>query len=290
MEWVRQGAVFGPSAPDAPDRLRSLRPWVLEEGDGALRMWYSGHDGTTGRILAAAQRPGWDWEHRGVAIDAGLAGDSDRYGVESPCVVPTPGGYLMAYSGFDGETTRLHMATSTDGRDWTAQGTIMQRGPEDVLGASHPCLLTTATRWWLYFCGYDGSQASRRATILAAVSQTGASWDRVGVVLEPAPGELAVSHPSVLVSERVFHMFYASDDGEQVSIAMATSSDGVSWDRHGTTLAASGTDQDADGVHSPCALRRGDGSLQLWYAGLARHDRALAYRICSARFPGPWST
>jgi predicted GH43/DUF377 family glycosyl hydrolase len=196
----------------------------------------------------------------------------------------------MAYSGFDGEATRLHMATSTDGRDWTTQGTIMQRGPEDALGASHPCLLTTATGWWLYFCGYDGSQASRRATILAAVSQTGAAWDRVGVVLEPAPGELAVSHPSVLVSERVFHMFYASDDGEQVSIAMATSPDGVSWDRHGTTLAASGTGQDADGAHSPCALRRDDGSLQLWYAGLARDDRTLAYRICSARFPGPWST
>ena len=92
-------------------------------------MWYSGHDGTTGRILAAVQPPGGPWERLGVAIDAGFAGDSDEYGVESPCVVPTPGGYLMTYAGFDGEVTRLHMATSEEGRSWTAQGTIMQRGP-----------------------------------------------------------------------------------------------------------------------------------------------------------------
>jgi hypothetical protein len=46
----------------------------------------------------------------GVAIDAGFAGDTDDYGVESPCVVKTPGGYLMAYAGFDGDVTRLHMA------------------------------------------------------------------------------------------------------------------------------------------------------------------------------------
>lgn len=165
-------------------------------------MWYSGHDGTTGRILAAVQPPGGPWERLGVAIDAGFAGDSDEYGVESPCVVPTPGGYLMTYAGFDGEVTRLHMATSEEGRSWTAQGTIMQRGSDEALGASHPCLVNTEAGWWLFFCGYDGSHHSRRAAILAAVSPTGASWDRVGVVLEPLTGELAVSHPCVIEMAR----------------------------------------------------------------------------------------
>lgn len=135
------------------------RPWLLEEG-GAWRMWYPGHDGTTGRILAAIQRPGGSWERQGVAIDAGSAGDSDLYGVESPSVVHPAGGYLMAYAGFDGEATRLHMATSEDGRTWTPQGTIMQRGPQDALGASHPCLVRGAAGWWLFFSGYDGSKDS----------------------------------------------------------------------------------------------------------------------------------
>jgi len=267
-----------------------LRPWVLETDEGALRMWYSGHDGTTGRILTAVQRPGEQWERLGVAVEAGLAGDSDRYGVESPCVVPTPGGYLMAYAGFDGEATRLHMATSADGQAWTPQGTIMQRGPQDALGASHPCLVSTEAGWWLFYSGYDGSQDSRRAVVLAAVSPSGASWDRVGTVLEPAEGELATSHPCVLVIARTFYMFYGSDDGGRVSIAMATSADGVSWDRHGTALEGTGDGPEARGVHTPCAVRCRDGSLRMWYAGLAAADTDLAYQICSARFNAPWTT
>lgn len=289
--------MFAPAAAGAPDSLRALRPWVLEEGNGVLRMWYSGHDGTTGRILAAIRRPGGPpggtsdgaWERRGIAVDAGFAGESDQYGVESPCVVRTPGGYLMAYAGFDGETTRLHMATSEDGQAWTAQGTIMRRGPEEALGASHPCLLRTATRagWWLFYCGYDGSHDSRHAAILAAVSPTGASWDRIGVVLEPTGEEVAISHPCVLVIARTFYMFYATDDGERNAIAMATSSDGMAWDRHGTVLEATRGAPEHGGVHTPCVIRCHDGSLRLWYAALAGGDAALGFRIRAARFPGP---
>jgi predicted GH43/DUF377 family glycosyl hydrolase len=289
VEWVREGTALAPGRPGELDGARVSRPWLLEE-DGAWRMWYSGHDGTTGRILEAVQRPGTGWKRLGVAIDAGFAGDSDLYGVESPSVVHTPGGYLMAYGGFDGETTQLHMATSADGQAWTPQGTIMQRGPQDALGASHPCLVSTEAGWWLFFSGYDGSKDSRRAVILAAVSPSGASWDRVGTVLEPVDGELATSHPCVIVIARTFYMFYVSDDGHRSSIAMATSSDGLSWNRHGTTLEAAGEGPEARGVHTPCAVRCNDGSLRMWYAGLAAGDTSLGYQICSARFPGPWST
>jgi predicted GH43/DUF377 family glycosyl hydrolase len=289
VEWIREGAAFAPQPAAEPDCLRALRPWVLQEAGGTLRMWYSGHDGTTGRILAAVRRPGGAWEPLGVAIDAGFAGDSDQYSVESPCVVQTAGGYLMAYAGFDGEATRLHMATSEDGRRWTAHGTIMKRGPDEALGASHPCLINTEAGWWLFFCGYDGSHDSRHAAILAAVSPTGASWGRVGTVLEPMAGELAVSHPCVIEIARTFYMFYASDDGGTPSVAVATSADGLSWNRHGTVLAASGDWAEEGGVCSPCVVRLHDGSLRMWYAALAGGDDALAYRICSARFVGPWS-
>jgi hypothetical protein len=46
VEWIREGEVLSPGAPGQPDSLRAWRPWVLEEADGALRMWYSGDDGT----------------------------------------------------------------------------------------------------------------------------------------------------------------------------------------------------------------------------------------------------
>jgi predicted GH43/DUF377 family glycosyl hydrolase len=102
-------------------------------------------------------------------------------------------------------------------------------------------------------------------------------------------GELAVSHPCVIEIARTFYMFYASDDGGTPSVAVATSADGLSWNRHGTVLAASGDWAEEGGVCSPCVVRLHDGSLRMWYAALAGGDDALAYRICSARFVGPWS-
>jgi predicted GH43/DUF377 family glycosyl hydrolase len=194
----------------------------------------------------------------------------------------------MVYGGFDGELSRLHMATSRAGRLWEPQGTIMQRGGEDAGGANHPCLLVTGERWWLFFTAYPGEGPDRRSQLDAAVSQTGASWDRVGPVLEPERDEVAVSHPCALEVSRTFNLFYASSVGRSVRVALATSSDGVSWDRRGTTLEPAGDGPDGGSVHTPCVVRSRDGSLRMWYAGIPANDDELGYRICSARFPGPW--
>jgi predicted GH43/DUF377 family glycosyl hydrolase len=162
----------------------------------------------------------------------------------------------------------------------------MQRGPEDAAGASDPCLLVTGERWWLFFTGYE-SNDNRQATVLAAISPSGASWDRVGAVLERDQGETAVSHPCVLEVSRTFQMFFSSGDEQRAEIALATSNDGILWDRRGTVLAPSGEGPDGLAVYSPCVVRRQDGSLHMWYAGLAVGDTELAYRICSARFSNP---
>jgi predicted GH43/DUF377 family glycosyl hydrolase len=289
VDWVREGTILAAARPGAPDSARTMRPWVVEE-DGRRRMWYSGHDGTTGRILAAVERHDGVWERQGIAIDAGFSGDSDLYGVESPSVVRTPGEYLMAYAGFDGQTTRLHLAASDDGLAWTSRGAITLAGMEGTLATSHPSLLRTESGWWLFFSTYDGAENSRRARIFAAVSAAGGSWGRVGAVVEPLPGELAASHPCVIMVARTFYMFYASDDGERIQIALASSADGLEWNRHGTTLGGTGEGPEAGGVHTPCAIRCHDGSLRIWYAALPAADDRLGYQIRAARFPGPWST
>jgi hypothetical protein len=285
MEWIREGPVFG-DGPATLESARAWRPWVLPEGDGTLRMWYSASDGETPRILGAERRSPSGWRRLGVVIDAGFAGETDAYGVESPCVIDTPGGYLMAYGGSDGETTRLHLATSADGQRWVAQGTFMQREAEDARGATDPCLIVTGERWWLFFAGRE-AEGEGETSILAAVSQSGASWDRAGPVLRVESGEIGVSHPCVLDVARGFQMFYASAEEKRTTIALATSPDGVTWDRRGTVLGPSGGGADAAGVHTPCVTRLRDGSLRMWYAGLPLQDVALGYQICSARFAGP---
>jgi predicted GH43/DUF377 family glycosyl hydrolase len=286
MEWVREGPVFGDQPPTPPETTRAWRPWVLDEGDGTLRMWYTASDGETSRILHAERRSSSGWTRLGVAIDAGFAGESDLYGVESACAVKTAGGYLMAYGGSDGSLTRLHFATSQDGRRWDPQGTFMQREVEDSGGATDPCLVVTGERWWLFFTGRHAEKEGSGTAILAAVSDNGASWDRVGTVLRAEHGEIGVSHPCVLDVSREFEMFYASDDGRVTTIGLATSPDGMAWDRRGTVLRPSGRGPDGAGVHTPCVTRLSDRSLRMWYAGLPLEDPGLGYRICSARFSG----
>jgi predicted GH43/DUF377 family glycosyl hydrolase len=286
--WVRDGEVPLPRTLGAPDSLRALRPSVVEDADGTPRMWYTGCDGTTSRIVAAIRPPGGTWQPLGAALNPGASGDTDSYGAESPSVAKSPGGYLMAYGGFDGETSRLHMATSEDGRAWVPQGTIMQRGDEDAFGASDPSILPTAERWWLFYTAMGEPRS--RSTIAAAVSPSGASWDRLGIVLAPEQGELALSHPSAIEIARVLYLFYASDVGGSLRIAMATSHNGVSWNRRGTVLEPTGSGPDGASVHTPCVLRKRDGEVSMWYAGLPVGDEQLGYRICSARFPGPWAT
>ena len=75
---------------------------------------------------------------------------------------------------------------------------------------------------------------------------------------------------------------------DTIRIAMATSTDGMAWDRRGAVLEPAGEGPDGLGVHTPCAVRFRDGSIGMWYAGIPVGDDEMGYRICFARFPGPW--
>jgi predicted GH43/DUF377 family glycosyl hydrolase len=285
MHWVRERDSFPAGMPGDADSHYAARPWVLEDPEGGLRMWYSGNDGTTSRILSAVRAPGQAWQRLGPCVGPGLAGDTDEFGVEAPSVVRTPGGYLMAYGGFDGDVTRLHMAASEDGERWDPLGTVLQRGEEDQLGATHPCLLQTGERWWLFYTGFGA--AGRGGSILAAVSNTGASWDRVGCVLEPSPDEFGASAPCVTDIEREFQMFYASGPGDKMTIALATSPNGASWNRRGAVLSPSEDGPDSGSVDTPCVVRFTDGSTHMWYSAGLKGDTENVRQICSARFCSP---
>ncbi len=241
MDWAKQGDVLLPASSGAPDQLRAWRPWVVEEDDGTLRMWYSGHDGTTGRILEAVQPPGGSWRRVGVAVDAGLAGDSDRYGVEASSVVKFDEGYLMVYDGFDGQDSCLHLATSPNGHHWTPTGPILP-GEGRPLAGHTPSLFIGGDQRWLFYSapvgrganGTNGAGGPDRTAILAAVSKPGGSWDPVGSVLEPEQGEVAVSHPCVVEISRTLYMFYASENGQQSSVAWPPRP--TAWSGNGAAL------------------------------------------------------
>jgi hypothetical protein len=145
--------------------------------------------------------------------------------------------------------------------------------------SNHPCLLITGECWWLFFTGYPRSSGGQRSVLVAAVSQTGASWDRVGAILEPERGEVAVSHPCVLDISRTFSMFYASDVGGPIRTALATSSDGLSWDRRGAVLEPAGQGPDPQETRGRAPRRRlAPGLTASWMTTF--RPRTLAPQAC----------
>ena len=83
-------------------------------------------------------------------------------------------------------------------------------------------------------------------------------------------------------------LFFASDVG-LIRIAMATSPDGLSWDRRGTVLEPEGEGPDGLSVHTPCVVRLHDGSVGMWYTGIPIETRSSATASASRGSPGPGS-
>jgi|GEM_PF-1726343 len=94
---------------------------VLKE-NGVYKMWYTGNDGSTpdNAIGYATSTDGLSWSRRNDAVlKVGPSGAFDSVGVCNPVVISTNGLYYAYYSGYDGSTYTLGLASSTDGISWT---------------------------------------------------------------------------------------------------------------------------------------------------------------------------
>jgi predicted GH43/DUF377 family glycosyl hydrolase len=253
-------------------------PCVLESDDGTAMLWYAGRDDATQRILAARRLPDGSWTRSGAVVDAAAAGHGDGQIVGSPSVIPIDSGFVMAYVVSGRSSSRVHLAASPDGLQWKPQGEIRPRGEPDDVVANDPCLVV-GNQWWLF---YGASDIHRRARVDAAVSPNGCSWTWVGSVLAPHSGEVAVLEPSVLVAYGAYHMFFVSDDGHRSEIQLATSADGLQWERRGTTLKGPG--EAGNGVRTPCVVRAG-GALRLWYSAPDSSSADSTVRLWAVEAP-----
>ncbi|MCS6888312.1 MAG: hypothetical protein NZQ09_08890, partial [Chloroflexus sp.] len=90
------------------------------------RMWYSGFDsGGVRRIGLALSPDGITWTRvvgpgpSGSVLGPGPAGNFDSANVSFPSVIRTATGYLMWYTGGNGSTFAIGLASSPDGVTWT---------------------------------------------------------------------------------------------------------------------------------------------------------------------------
>jgi predicted GH43/DUF377 family glycosyl hydrolase len=95
------------------DSNGALTPRVIVDGSG-FKMWYSGFDGSFGRIGYATSSDGIVWEPSdGFVVDIGATGQWDDRSIRHPHVILDDSTYYMWYAGFrSGTGDRIGHATA----------------------------------------------------------------------------------------------------------------------------------------------------------------------------------
>lgn len=216
--------------------------------------------------------PGHDWQSQPDFASQAVLGDLDAWdgsGVYVPTILKEGSSYVMWFTGiaWDG-SYGLGQATSSNGTDWTKAG-----GNPQLSGASEAAILKVAVNdYRLYYSNWD------EGTIYVATSTDGSSWTPGGSpILEPGSGpddwdRNFVSDPVVLEVGGTYYMFYEGglNDGEQIQIGLATSSDGLTgWTRVSTDPVLNPgdpSDWDEHAVLDPMVIENG-GNWQMWFGG-----------------------
>ncbi len=121
VAWtLRPNPVIPLGSAGSYDDAAATGPNFVDLGDGTSRMYYTGFDGASYRILSAFSPDGLTWiKEPGARIDVG--GPLDTGHAYSPRVLRLSGGeFVMFYTGAGGtpSTSRILSAVSPDGLNW----------------------------------------------------------------------------------------------------------------------------------------------------------------------------
>jgi len=264
---------FSTQAPQRPstdnwDGSAVLKPSVLRE-TSSYKMWYDGvgFDGTT-QVGLAKSRDGMSWNKS--PQNPVLSGDPsawDASGEHAPFVMKDGDLYKMWYEGFDGNVRQLGYATSPDGVNWTKyEGNPVLRAEPgyDEVVAGHGSVLYEDGMYklWYHAVGDQG------ILIAFATSLDGVNWTKEGPVLLQETGnwdEFGLWGPSVLKVSGIYWMWYSAsgpDPVNPVSIGLATSADGINWERYGEGPVV--TDPNGGFIGDPTVIND-SGLFKMWY-------------------------
>ncbi len=234
---------------------------------------------------AVAAQVGWFRLPTGVFVSGG-DGLWDAQHRRHPTVVRLDGTYHMWFAGEGAAAGAIGYARSADGILWTeypanpvlADG---RSGSFDAEFVDHPAVLVEEAGFRLYYAGYDGALLR----IGCAGSTDGVTWTRMGPEAVLAPGSAGawdaggVTAPAPLRTDGGYALWYAGYDGTCMRIGYATSSDGLSWEKHaaGPVLDIGPPEAwDDAGVSEPVVLYDGR-QYRMWYTGFDGSRRRLGY-------------
>ncbi|MGA7306563.1 MAG: FlgD immunoglobulin-like domain containing protein [Rhodothermales bacterium] len=219
--------------------------------------------------------------------------DTESQSMYRPSVIKWQGKYHMWYGKFWQNTRWMAYTTSDDGISWSNKfgnspptfdnavlGPSANEGAFDELEATHGSVILDGDTLKMWYSG-SGYKASG---IGLAWSLDGYTWTKVsgpaagGSVVDLAmdgAGAAALTHPTVIKHDDVYHMWYARAKTElDAVIGYARSNDGKTWQ----VISGSGTqgavldygavgDFDRFALFFPSALYNGD-HFEMWYQGL----------------------
>ncbi|MFO7618534.1 MAG: M20/M25/M40 family metallo-hydrolase, partial [Thermoplasmata archaeon] len=222
LAWAKYGAVLQPGTSGQPDDYYVAHPSVVF--DGEYKMWYSGSDGTTARIMLANSSDGINWLKNGVALDIGSTNEPDSYHSMFPSVLKTTE-YKMWYTGFDGLRHRILYANSSDGLVWTKyMGDITPEGAGIFCGDGviwSPDVAYHNGTYHMYYTRYDGS----RFKIIHSRSDDGIHWNEFGMAIDVgAAGEydmLEADQCCVMMADAETKVWYSAYNGTNRRILFA---------------------------------------------------------------------
>lgn len=292
---------------DSGDDL--LGPSVLRTADG-YRMWYTAvdHPPKDSPLIAACpwlaeethiweiryatSGDGINWTPECTVLQPGLYDGLRLTQVLLPCVIADDDGLKMWLTVRESVSKKYRVAqcSSTDGIAWSDPQIALELGTpgEADDGATTSCsILKENGIYRMWYGGY--ALTDRKMRTLYAESTDGATWERRGVCLdtgdEGSPDAQRAYRPHVRrIGDGYLMLYTGINDGTlrgPYVIMLATSDDGLSWERQGVLIDAGepGTPDELR-AYDPCLLPSDGGGYDLWYIGKAADG---VRRICHAK-------
>ena len=274
--WVRHGVVLQDAAAAADDGY--IAPALVAVGD-TLHLWVTRKQGLVHRILHSTSTDGLSFTT--PEPTAGLDGQDV---IAYPSALFDGTRFLMWYG-----SGSIDLAASSDGVSWSmvASGVLGPGGAGafDSLTVLYPSVVSRNPGYTMMYTGFDG----QRFAIGAALSQDGVLWDRpvaTPLLEHGVAGEFdnhAVAMPCGVSSGPRLLLWYGGYDTSQTDpgpyrVGLASSVDGVSFQRQGVTLDLEPSGVEAYSTRDP-AVTRWQGRWWMGYVGMGDDRR---YRILTA--------
>ena len=189
-------------------------------------MWYNVFDGANALTGYATSPDGFTWAKHASnpVLEPGPEGAWDDEGVFNDAVIYKDDTYHMWYTGWDGTNTRIGLATSSDGFNWTKSAgnpvmDIGSIGSWDDAGIGGSSVVFNGTTYLLWYSGSDLMQVGTpfgagKTGIGYATSPDGIIWNKFEENPVLTPGvfpawDLAVIIPNVIFDGIKYQMWYS---------------------------------------------------------------------------------